>query len=116
MRICDLEGYENVQPYYEVHPDGTITGSKPLKTYLRRGKYAEETVDLATTDETRVQAYVHRLVALAYVDGRTAERNEVDHIDGDRHNNRAENLRWVTHQENMDFYMLRVYKQKGEIA
>lgn len=42
---------------------------------------------------------VHRLVAKAFVpnpDGKTF----VDHIDGDRRNNKANNLRWVTISEN----------------
>lgn len=39
--------------------------------------------------------YVHRLVALAFVPGRTAARWQVHHVDGDTYNARAENLRWV---------------------
>lgn len=44
---------------------------------------------------------VHRLVAAAFVDGRTPERNQVNHIDGNRKNNRADNLEWVTQSENV---------------
>jgi DNA-directed RNA polymerase specialized sigma24 family protein len=43
--------------------------------------------------------YVHRLVAEAFLpnpDGLP----QVDHIDGDRKNNRLENLRWVTARQN----------------
>ncbi len=47
------------------------------------------------------QHKVHRLVAAAFVDGRTAERNQVNHIDGNRKNNRADNLEWVTQSENV---------------
>lgn len=40
--------------------------------------------------------YVHRLVALAFVPGRTAARWQVHHVDGDTYNAAAENLRWAT--------------------
>lgn len=43
---------------------------------------------------------VHKLVALAWVDGRTARKRYVDHIDSDRQNNKVENLRWVTRKMN----------------
>ena len=44
---------------------------------------------------------VHRLVAVAFVDGRTPERNQVNHIDGDKKNNRADNLEWASQSENV---------------
>lgn len=43
---------------------------------------------------------VARLVALAFIPN-PDNKPEIDHIDGDRHNNRADNLRWVTHKENV---------------
>jgi hypothetical protein len=42
---------------------------------------------------------VHRLVARAFCPGYEPGL-AVDHIDGDPSNNRADNLRWVTHDEN----------------
>jgi hypothetical protein len=44
--------------------------------------------------------YVHRLVAGAFVDN-PDNLPEVDHINGDRADNRAENLRWTTRTGNM---------------
>ena len=45
----------------------------------------------------------HRLVAMCFVEGRTAERNEVNHKDFNRKNNRADNLEWMTHAENIQY-------------
>lgn len=42
---------------------------------------------------------IHRLVAEAFIP-KPLGATEVDHIDGDKLNNRVENLRWVTHKEN----------------
>ncbi|AQM73318.1 HNH endonuclease [Noumeavirus] len=43
---------------------------------------------------------VHRLVAMAFCDGRTEEKKWVDHVDGNRSNNHFSNLDWVTPSEN----------------
>lgn len=43
---------------------------------------------------------VHRLVAKEFCDGRSEERNVVNHIDGDPSNNKAENLEWCTLSDN----------------
>jgi hypothetical protein len=46
-------------------------------------------------------AILHRLVAIAFHGIPQTDKHEVAHSDGDRHNNNASNLRWVTHAENM---------------
>lgn len=43
--------------------------------------------------------YVHRLVAMAFVKGMVSGK-EVNHIDGNKRNNAASNLEWVTKSEN----------------
>ena len=46
-------------------------------------------------------AYVHRLVADAFIENNNKDRVEVNHINGNTHDNRLCNLEWVTHSENM---------------
>ena len=51
-------------------------------------------------DGTWTSQPVHRLVAKAFIP-RTKNRDIVNHIDGNRTNNRIENLEWVTPEENV---------------
>ncbi len=55
------------------------------------------------TRPTRWRPYVHELVALAFIGPRPADPGvafEIDHRDGDKQNNRASNLEYVTRAEN----------------
>ena len=47
-----------------------------------------------------VNMYVHRVVATSFVCNKES-KGEVNHIDGDKGNNKCNNLEWVTHSENM---------------
>ena len=46
---------------------------------------------------------VHRLVAEVFCPNSNPLRNQVDHIDNNPANNRADNLRWCTQRENMRY-------------
>lgn len=91
----DIEGYEN----YQVSSLGGIRSCiggriRLLKIQNNRG-YGS--IQLGAGGGTR---YLHKFVTEAFL-GPCPEGMEVDHIDGDRANNRIDNLRYLTHAENM---------------
>lgn len=93
----DITGYEGL---YQVSDKGEIRrfykggGTKEVKN--RDGLYY--TVSLSMKCEKRTYA-VHRLVAEMFIP-RPVWCTEVNHKDGNKHNNCVENLEWVTQQEN----------------
>lgn len=86
--------------WYEVSNLGNVrtTSTKRLlhpflsKGYLRIG--------LMTYDRGQQKFPVHRLVAIAFVPGRTDDKRFVNHIDGNKTHNEDTNLEWVTASEN----------------
>lgn len=52
-------------------------------------------------DEGFRSVRVNRLVAIAFLEQPHPDANEVNHIDFNRKNNCVDNLKWVTHQENI---------------
>lgn len=58
-----------------------------------------------------VNLKVHRLVAEAFVPGKSDVHNQVNHIDGNKTNNCADNLEWVSQSENM----LHAYRMLGKV-
>lgn len=96
MNSKRIEGFEN----YIVCDDGRIVNldtNKELKGSIKRTGYVE--VALYDKDGSH-GILLHRLVAKAFVDG-YAEGKEVNHKDGDKTNNSADNLEWVWHADNL---------------
>jgi HNH endonuclease len=84
---------------YKADSRGYIVNSKGKR--LKGTKNEQGYIRVALTNDTGVKKfYVHRLIALHFHEC-PSEEYEVHHKDGKRDNNKAENLEWVTHQENM---------------
>lgn len=76
---------------------GYVKKIKPHRQHMNR--YGYMAVKLCKLGKCR-QRLVHRLVALAFLPFDDV-RGQVNHIDGDKTNNRVDNLEWVTGKENM---------------
>lgn len=93
-----IEGYETMYQVSNLGRVRSIAGLRPcvLKQRYDRGGYMR--VNLAQ-DGRKTTHKVHRLVALAFVPI-VQGKNQVNHIDADKTNNKASNLEWVTQKEN----------------
>lgn len=93
----DVKGFEGI---YQVSDEGEVRRlykggtTKTMKPWT--GQY--KTITLSAKGKKRTYL-MHRLIAETFL-GRPANATEVNHKDGDKHNNRLENLEWVTQQEN----------------
>lgn len=98
------EKFKEIELYglkYKVTNFGRIIGARgEIKQRLNNDGYLVATVGIK---EKRTSIKVHRIVATLFVDGKTEERNEVNHIDYNRANPRADNLEWTSHKENIAY-------------
>lgn len=83
-------------PNYEISNYGNVrNNTKIIKSVPNKHGYNV----VVLCNGTRKSVNVHRLVAAAFIPN-PDNKPCVDHIDGDKSNNRADNLRWVTTKEN----------------
>lgn len=101
-KINEVRGLENFKDYYFVSNFGRVKSTKGndriMKQTDNRGYLS---VGLQTLDGKGKMMRVHRLVAFAFVEGWSEERNTVDHIIPDTKNNMVSNLQWLSNVDNI---------------
>ena len=92
----DIEGYKG---HYQISNYGNVRSLKK-DAFLMKGAYLKGYKIISLwKNGTGKMFRVHRLVAAAFIPN-PENKPCIDHIDGDRANNHADNLRWVTYLEN----------------
>lgn len=77
----------------------------PFKQKTRTKNNTNPYLFLQLNCDGRAKTYpVHRLVAMAFIpNDNPKEKTEVNHLDEDCSNNRADNLEWCTHTDNINY-------------
>ena len=83
---------------YVVSDTGRVRRAGSSKDCSTRERKGYMSVDLYEAGQ-RTTRPIHRLVAEAFIPN-PDNKPEVNHIDGNKHNNAVHNLEWVTHEEN----------------
>ena len=96
----DIEGYKG---HYQISNYGNVRSLKK-DAFLMKGGYLKGYKIISLwKNGTGKMFRVHRLVAAAFIPN-PENKPCIDHIDGNRANNHADNLRWVTAKENSNNY------------
>lgn len=98
--ISEIKGFENCKDYI-IYDDGNIFSLKTNK-FLKFSKDSKGYyyADLRRTNVTIKCPKVHRLVMFAFKGFPKGNKCQVNHIDGNKHNNNINNLEYVTNEEN----------------
>ena len=115
----DIQGYEGL---YKVSNFGRIKSSrrqtgytptgfiKNKKEKILKGNYFRYVLLSLLKNKKLKSTTIHRLVAIAFIPN-TQNKPCVNHINGIRYDNRAENLEWCTNKENTQ-HALKVLNRK----
>jgi hypothetical protein len=114
-----MEEWRNIEssPLYEVSNLGNVRHKK-RQTLLKgrpdksKNNYIRYNVHIADENGKQRNQKIHRLVANAFIPN-PDNKPEIDHIDRNPANNRADNLRWTTRAENMINCSLRSDNKSG---
>ena len=94
--FIDIPGY----PGYQISNCGNVF-SRKLKRVIEAPNDEDGYMRIKLWKQMISKHYrIHRLVAIAFIPN-PEDKPQVNHKDGDKTNNKVENLEWVTNQENI---------------
>jgi len=101
--FVDIKGFEGM---YQINMSGEIMGLRgrygraPAILKAKLGRNGYYSVSLCQKEGKRITVSIHRLLAIAFIPN-PENKPQVNHIDGDKLNNKLSNLEWVSHKENL---------------
>lgn len=107
----DVVGYEGL---YLISNMGRIISTGKKRLYAKSRKHKRKLLHpfydklgyarlmLCGEDGSKKRWYVHKLVALAFLENPN-NYTDVNHIDEDKTNNCAKNLKWISHRDNCNY-------------
>jgi hypothetical protein len=96
---CQFKEIEGYNGNYLISPHGFVYSKihkRLLNNNIKPNRYRYVVLSEGNTTK---KVYTHRLVAMYYIEN-TYNKPCVNHKDGNKANNRADNLEWCTHKEN----------------
>lgn len=105
----DIQGYEGL---YQISNTGklwSVRKQRLMKPYMANGYYK---VDIRNENGKRKKEYIHRLVAINYLE-KPADKNIVNHKDGNRLNNSVDNLEWCDAKYNNNYGTALINKSRA---
>lgn len=108
----EIKGYEK---YYQVSNTGKVRSKGRLvkyddkEAYFKKGRTLKpiilgkgyEGVQLCIPEEKNKKFYIHRLVAETFLINENENFKIVNHMDGNKRNNKKENLEWIDNSGNI---------------
>jgi HNH endonuclease/NUMOD4 motif len=89
--------------FYEVSSLGRVrsaSSKRVLKAVQRSIKNKYLAISVCDRQGGKTTCYVHHMIASAFLQPKPCKNDEIDHINSDKQDNRAENLRWASVYQN----------------